>query len=191
MGKENQFKLDLFHWDFLSGLAKGLWPYVYKYYGEEVEMPKTVVAFVSEKMFKRLLKRWDLSKSIQKEYGRPINARKTHMQYLGSGSLDPHGCETCHLITIRKPRLQKARRFLIKHFHQDFSLPETLLLGLIHETIHLCEEITGKTYLNHSKTPVTEAEKTIFMWFKKDHPEYFLPQTERNMSKTLSKIPNR
>jgi hypothetical protein len=191
MVKENQFKLDLKHWDFLSGLAVGLWPYICQYYGEEVEMPETVVAFISDKMFKRFLKRFDLSRSIEKEYGSPKDARKAHLLYMGSASFDPQGRKTCRFIAIRKPLLQKARRFLIKHFHQDFSLPETILLGLIHETIHLYEEVTGRTFLNHSKTPLTEAEKTIFMWFKNDHPEYFSPENERNMAKTLRKIPNR
>jgi len=190
MVKKNQFKLDLSHWDFLSRLAGSLWPYICKYYGEQVEMPKTVVAFVSEKMFKRFLKRFNLSRSVQKEYGRPGDIRKAHMLYVGSVSPDPHGPETYRLIAIRKPKLQKARRFLIKHFQQDFSLPETLLLGLIHETIHSYEETTGRTCLNHSTTPVTEAEKSIFMWFKKDHPEYFSSQTEKNMHKTLRKIPD-
>lgn len=191
MEKENQFKLDLIHWDFVSRLVEGLWWYICRYYGEEVKMPKTVVAFISEKMFKRLLKRVDLSKSIQREYGGEKNVRESTALYMGSVSLDARGRKTCRLIAIRKSRLPKTRRFLMRYFHQDFSLPETLLLPLIHETIHLYEEITGRTCLNHSKTPVTEAEKAIFMWFKKDHLEYFSPQSEKNMSKFLSKIPNR
>ena len=49
MQKENWFKLDLFHWDFLSSLVKGLWFYICKHYGGEAKMPETKVVFMTER----------------------------------------------------------------------------------------------------------------------------------------------
>ena len=191
MQKENWFKLDLFHWDFLSSLVKGLWFYICKHYGEEVKMPETKVVFMTERIFKKFVRSVDLSESLKKEYGRRENIYKAHMVYFGQVQLEPVGDKTCHCIAIRKAKLQKARRFLIKHFRQDFSLAETILLGLIHETIHLYEDITRRTYLDHSKKILMEAEKAFFMRFKNDHPEYFSDKNERNILNTLKKIPDR
>lgn len=154
-------------------------------------MPRTEVAFISEKMFKRVLKKSDFSSSIKKEYSKVLSPRMCTAVYMGSIDFNKTGTDTAHLIVIRKSMLPRTKRFLEKHYNQDFSLPETLLLPLIHETIHLYENVTGKFLLNHHDTKVTEAEKTIFMWFKTDHSEYFSKENERNITRTLSKIPDR
>jgi hypothetical protein len=190
MEQDKGLKLDLMAWDFASQLVQGLWFYICQYYGEKVHMPKTVVAFITDRVLKRYVKTFhhDLSKSVVEEYGQEKDISALTMIYLGSVSDGAGG--SFRLIAIRKAGLARTRRYFMRHFRRDVNLSETLLIPLIHETIHLFEEVTGKTYLDHSTSSVTQAEKVIFSQFKNDHNEYFSEQNEKNISKLMAQVPD-
>jgi hypothetical protein len=188
---EKERRLDFLQQDSLSrslsGLVKVVWPHIYKYYGTEIELPPIKVAFMPDETFFEFLKHADSSKLTKAEYGREEDVLESHMLYIGRGSFNDGEFQ---VIAVRKSKLQRARRFLIRILQQHFTTPEFLVIGLIHETIHLYEALTGTTVLNHSETPVTEAEKTIFMSVKRDDPEFFFKKNEIKIRKLLDKIPD-
>ena len=168
------------HFDFLTNLAKGLGEYIRTYFGISTEIPNVRVIFVTKDRFNKLLNFKKFSKMIQ-------NRKATTMQ---KGFLRPEGKEECYFIAIQKSRLTRTKRYLIRYLRQSQNTSEIILRSLIHETIHIYEEITSKKFLTYNKTLVTKDEINIYDKFQKEHPEYFTKQSNKNLLKTLEKIPN-
>ena len=175
-----EFRVNGSHFEFLTNLAKGLWEYIRAYFGISAEIPNIRVIFVTEDTFNKLLNFKKLPKTIQNRKATTIH----------KGSLDPEGKQECYFIAIQKSRLTRTIRYLIRYLRQNQNTSEIILRSLIHETIHLYEEMTSKKFLNHNKTLVTEDEINIYTKFQNEHPEYFTKQSNENMLKTLKKIPN-
>lgn len=190
MGQDKGFKLDLQAWNEAPQLVYGLWFYICQHYGEKVNMPETVVAFIPARVLKKYVEKFhdSLSASILEEYKTNKNFNDITMIYFGALS-DGSG-RSFRLIAICKAELARTRRYLTRHLNRAVTLSETILIPLIHETIHMFEEVTGKTYLDHSTSSVTPAEKAIFSHFKNDNPEYFSGQNEKVISKLIAKVPD-
>ena len=91
----------------------------------------------------------------------------------------------CSWIIVRKHQLEITRQFFIRHFEREVSIAETILIVMLHETIHAFEDVTKMIYMSHSQSFVSPDEMAILSRFTREHPEYF---TQENNAEIINQI---